>query len=225
MNATTALDVRVTRRLAAFTLDVAFTAFTGGTGITALLGPSGAGKSLTLRAIAGLARPDTGRIALGGAVLFDAERGVNVPARARSIGYMFQQYAIFPHLSVASNVGFGLHTHPAPQRARDVDELLALVGLGGFGARRPHTLSGGQLQRVALARALAPRPRLLLLDEPLAALDVPLRRQLGASLRMLHERTGTPMLLVTHDPQEADALADATVRLEGGAVVAANGFA
>ena len=208
-----------------FTLDVAFA--TSG-GITALVGPSGAGKTLTLRAVAGLLRPAAGRIASGGRVLYDRGAGVDLPARERRVGYVVQQHALFPHLTAGENVAYGLpgsrrgwldRSVRATQRTRVV-ELLALVELPGVADRRPRELSGGQQQRVALARALASDPALLLLDEPLAAADAPLRTRLGAMLRALHERTGVPMLLVTHDPAEADRLADIVVRLDGGGVVA-----
>jgi len=209
------LSVAVRRRLPAFALDVAFDAPGG---VTALLGPSGAGKTLTLRAIAGLLRPDAGRIAVGGRVLFDAAAGVDVPARARRVGYVFQQYALFPHLTVGENVAYGLHDLPRAERADRVGDALALVGLPDYAPRSPRALSGGQQQRVALARALAPAPAVLLLDEPLAALDVPLRRRLASELRALHERTGTPMVLVTHDPGEASRVADRVVYVDAGRV-------
>jgi ABC-type sulfate/molybdate transport systems ATPase subunit len=210
------LSVAIRRKLDNFTLDVSFEA---GRGITALLGPSGAGKTLTLRAIAGLLRPDAGRITVGSQVLFDAEARIDLPARARRVGYVFQHYAVFPHLTVAENVGYGLHDLSRVARAARVAEMLDTVGLSEFAARRPRTLSGGQLQRVALARAIAPNPSVLLLDEPLAALDTPLRQRLGAELRALQERTAIPMVLVTHDPDEAARLADTVVRLDSGTVL------
>ena len=210
------LDVAVTRSLPRFTLDVGVTARGG---VTALLGPSGSGKTLTLRAIAGLLRPDRGRVVVGGRTLFDATAGVDLPARDRRIGFVFQQYALFPHLTAAENVAYGLHALERSARAGRVAECLALVGLTSEADSRPRHLSGGQQQRVALARALAPRPALLLLDEPLAALDAPLRRRLGDELRALHDRTGVPMVLVTHDPDEAARVADYVVRIEAGRVV------
>ena len=168
------LEVSVRVRAGAFRLDASFRAPGG---ITALFGPSGAGKTLTLRCIAGLTTPDSGRIAVGERVLFDPARSIDLPARHRRLGYLFQQYALFPHLDVAGNVGFGLDGG-RDERAARVRELLALVGLAGFEKRRPRELSGGEQQRVALARALAPRPELLLLDEPLSALDGRVRRRL-----------------------------------------------
>lgn len=208
------------RVLPGFALDVAFAVPNG---VVAVVGPSGAGKTLTLRAVAGLLRPDAGRVACGGRVLYDGAAGVDVPARARRVGYVFQQYALFPHLSVGENVAYGLRGHPvrgqsARERAARVAELLALVGLPNTERRRPGELSGGQQQRVALARALAPDPALLLLDEPLAAVDAPLRARLGDELLALHARTNVPMLFVTHDPAEARRIADVVVRLDGGRV-------
>ncbi len=210
------LSVAIRREFAGYTLNVNFTSTSG---VTALLGPSGAGKTLTLRAIAGLLQPTSGRIVLNTRVLFDSSSKTNVPARERLVGYVFQQYALFPHLTVAENVAYGLHTWPREQRNARVQEMLALIGLEQLTTRRPLSLSGGQQQRVALARSLAPKPSMLLLDEPLAALDAPLRKRLGAELRALHERTAIPMVLVTHDPEEAARLADSVVRVENGHVV------
>jgi ABC-type sulfate/molybdate transport systems ATPase subunit len=207
------LSVAIRRRLEHFTLEVAFE--TAG-GVTALLGPSGAGKTLTLRAIAGLLRPDSGHIALGRTSLFDSTANVNVPSRDRRIGYVFQQYALFPHLSVTDNVAYGLQAWPRDAQRVRVAEMLQVMDIGTLAGRRPRTLSGGQQQRVALARALAPKPDLVLLDEPLASLDLPLRQKLGAELRALHERTGIAMVLVTHDPDEAARIADRVVRVESG---------
>ncbi len=212
------LFVHVTRDFAGYTLDIAFESASG---VTALLGPSGAGKTLTLRAIAGLLRPTIGRITLDAHVLFDSTTHINVAARDRHVGYVFQQYALFPHLNVTENIAYGLHTWSAAQRAERVAEMLELVGLNELATRVPRQLSGGQQQRVALARSLAPKPSLLLLDEPLAALDAPLRARLGAELRALHERTGIPMVLVTHDPDEAERIADSVVYVEAGRVVTA----
>lgn len=210
-----ALSVAFRRQIDQFVLDVAFE--TAG-GVTALLGPSGAGKTLTLRAIAGLLRPDSGRITLGRVPLFDATAHVNVPARDRRVGYVFQQYALFPHLSVADNIAYGLHAWSREAHRARVQEMLDTMDLAPLAERRPRTLSGGQQQRVALARALAPKPALLLLDEPLASLDMPLRHKLGAELRALHERTGIAMVLVTHDPDEAARIADNVVHMSAGHV-------
>jgi molybdenum ABC transporter ATP-binding protein len=209
--------VRVAASAGAFRLDAEFAAPAG---ITALFGPSGAGKTLTLRCIAGLTRPDAGRIEVAGRTLFDSATGIDLPARDRRVGYVFQQYALFPHLTVERNVAYGLHALPRAARRPRAAELLNLVGLAGFGDRSPSGLSGGQQQRVAIARALAGDPRILLLDEPFAALDAMVRVRLRAELRELHRRTGIPMLLVSHDLAEIRHLADHLVLLEDGRVLA-----
>jgi len=177
--------------------------------IGVLIGPSGCGKTSLLRAIAGLEPLAHGRIVLGGEVLGDAAAELHRPPEARRIGMVFQDYALFPHLSVAQNVAFGIAGHPRAERERRVAELLALVGLADAGRRAPHQLSGGQQQRIALARALAPAPRLLLLDEPFSSLDVDLRERLAQELRAILKQTGTTALFVTHDQLEAFALGDA----------------
>lgn len=175
--------------------------------IGVLIGPSGCGKTSVLRAIAGLERPAAGHIVLDGRVL--AAEGVHVPPEQRRIGMVFQDYALFPHLSVAQNVAFGLHALPRAERDARVARLLDLVGLGHAAQRAPHQLSGGQQQRIALARALAPQPALLLLDEPFSSLDVDLRERLAQELRAILKQTGTTALFVTHDQLEAFALGDA----------------
>jgi molybdate transport system ATP-binding protein len=176
--------------------------------VTVLFGPSGSGKTTVLRALAGLDRPDAGTIAFGGETWFDGARRTFVAPQARGVGLLFQEYAIFPHLSVAANVGFGLHRLPRAEREARVAELAERLGIAELLRRHPAELSGGQRQRVALARALAPRPRLLLLDEPLSALDAPTREALRAELRHLLESSGVPAVVVTHDRTEALALGD-----------------
>jgi len=178
----------------------------------ALLGPSGVGKSTLLRVVAGLVEPDDGR------VLWD---GVDITARAphrRRIGLVFQDAVLFPHRDVGANVGYGLEIAgmPAGERRAEVARLLALVDLEGYADRDVATLSGGQAQRVALARALAPRPALLLLDEPFGALDRELRVRLGAEVRTLLRDLGVPAVHVTHDPHEAALVADRVLRLVAG---------
>jgi len=174
--------------------------------IGCLLGPSGCGKTTALRCIAGFERPDAGMIRAGDVVL-DAP-GTCVPAERRRIGMVFQDYALFPHLTVAENVGFGLRGVQAGERSRRVAELLELVGLSAESGRFPDELSGGQQQRVALARALAPQPHLVLLDEPFSSLDADVRERLAGELRTILKRAGATALLVTHDQHEAFAMAD-----------------
>lgn len=174
--------------------------------IGCLLGPSGCGKTTVLRLIAGFDDVSAGEIRLGGQPV--SRPGYTLPPELRQIGMVFQDYALFPHLTVAENVGFGLfRSSPAARTAR-VRELLHLVGLPDLGGKYPHELSGGQQQRVALARALAPRPRLLLLDEPFSNLDVELRERLSLEVRAILQREGMTAILVTHDQQEAFAMAD-----------------
>lgn len=174
--------------------------------IASLLGPSGCGKTTVLRAIAGFHPVQSGRI-----VLMEREVSsvsVHVPPERRRIGMVFQDYALFPHLDVAGNIGFGLHGLTAAERERRVAELLDLVGLSALARRSPHELSGGQQQRVALARALAPGPALLLMDEPFSNLDIALRERLAIEVRDLLRDTGTTAIIVTHDQHEAFAVAD-----------------
>jgi iron(III) transport system ATP-binding protein len=176
--------------------------------IGVLIGPSGCGKTSLLRAVAGLEPLSAGRITMDGRKLGDAAAGVHLEPEARRIGMVFQDYALFPHLSVAENVAFGVHHLPRTQRNARVDAMLDLVGLGHAAKRAPHQLSGGQQQRVALARALAPQPQLLLLDEPFSSLDVDLRERLAHDVLLILKKHGTTALVVTHDQLEAFALGD-----------------
>jgi molybdate transport system ATP-binding protein len=215
------LDARVGRRRDGFRLDVAFQAAPGST--TVLVGESGAGKTSVLRLLAGLDRLDEGRVALGARCLADAAGGVHLPPWRRDLGYVPQDYALFPHLSVFDNVAFGPRAAGTPSRrlAAVVGEALDLVGVGELARRRPHELSGGQQQRVALARALALRPALLLLDEPLSSLDLQTRRALRVELRGLLTRLPCITVYVTHSPVEALVLSDQIVVLDGGRVAQA----
>ena len=174
--------------------------------IGCLIGPSGCGKTTALRCISGFEPIQRGEIRVGGEVVSSSRYMLS--AEKRNIGMVFQDYALFPHLTVAANIGFGLWQHKASQRKTRVDELLALVGLEAQAASYPHQLSGGQQQRVALARALAPKPRLLLMDEPFSNLDVELRERLSLEVRDILKHEATTALIVTHDQNEAFALAD-----------------
>jgi iron(III) transport system ATP-binding protein len=173
--------------------------------LVALLGPSGCGKTTTLRLIAGFEEPDGGTIRINGQPVAGA--GTFVEPEARRVGMVFQDYALFPHLSVADNIAFGLRTDRR-SRQQQVERMLALVGLAGLGGRMPYELSGGQQQRVALARALAPEPAIVLLDEPFSNLDTTLRAQVRAEVRQILREAGTTTLFVTHDQEEALSLAD-----------------
>ncbi|MEI6078526.1 MAG: ABC transporter ATP-binding protein [Verrucomicrobiota bacterium] len=185
-------------------------------GITVLFGASGSGKTTILRCLAGLETPDDGEITLGDEVWFKKIRKILLPPRKRGVGFVPQDYALFPHLTIAGNVGYGLNDLPATERAARVVETLRWLGLNGLENRWPRELSGGQQQRVALARAVVRRPKLLLLDEPLAALDTPTRLRLRGELRQLLRRLGLPTILVTHDRFEALAVGDRMVVMADG---------
>lgn len=186
--------------------------------VLVLFGPSGSGKSTILRCIAGLERPDSGRITCGEESWFDGGKGRFVPPASRGVGYLFQEYALFPHLTVARNIGYALRGMTPEERAGEIDRMISIWKLEGLEGRYPGQLSGGQQQRVALARALVRRPKVLLLDEPLSALDAPLRDRLRGELgRLLHEFQ-VPTLCVTHDPVEALALGDELAVIIDGAL-------
>ena len=189
-----------------------------GGGITVLFGASGSGKTTVLRCFAGLEIPDAGEICFGREVWFQKSGKVFAPPQRRHIGFVPQDYALFPHLTVAGNVGYGLNDLPAAERAARVVETLRWLGLDGLEHRLPRELSGGQQQRVALARAVVRRPKLLLLDEPLAALDTPTRLRLRGELRQLLRQLGIPTVLVTHDRFEALALGDDAVVMADGCI-------
>jgi len=201
---------------ASFSLDVDFKAAVG---ITVLFGPSGAGKTLTLDSIAGFVRPDEGRILLDDEILFDGAAGVHKPARARHCGYVFQNYALFPHMTLRENLEFAVHRVPRLERRRKVTGMLDTFHLAEVSGRHPHELSGGQKQRCSIARALIGSPRLLLLDEPARGLDAPLRAELYAALRQVREEFEIPALLVTHDFEECLELGDEMLVIREGRVV------
>ncbi|SPE51731.1 Molybdate ABC transporter, ATP-binding protein [Verrucomicrobia bacterium] len=199
--------------------EICVDALRASTGLTVLFGPSGAGKTTVLRCLAGLERPQTGKIRFNGEAWVDATRGFFLPPRARGVGFVPQEYALFPHLSVERNVTYGLVAWRRAQRRARLEEMLRWLGLEGLERRLPGELSGGQQQRVALARALARRPRLLLLDEPLSALDAPTRLRLRGELRQLVLQLAIPCLLVTHDRTEALALGDTVAVMDAGRIV------
>lgn len=187
-----------------------------------IFGPSGAGKSVTMHAIAGLIQPESGFIKVGDRVLFDSVSGVNLPARVRRVGYLFQDYALFPHLNVEQNIGFALKRFwqkgiPRESGAR-IAELLRVFELQEMARSYPHQLSGGQKQRVALARALIQKPDILLLDEPFAALDPMLRDKMRYGLMEIRSRFQVPMIIITHDPEDVEMFADHLVLFEKGKV-------
>ncbi len=184
--------------------------------VTCLLGPSGCGKSTTLRMIAGVETPDSGEILIDGVQVF--ARGRNLPPEARGVGLMFQDFALFPHLTVAENVAFGLSGDRSAKAAR-VTELLERVNLHGYGEKHPHQLSGGEQQRVALARALAPRPQVMLMDEPFSGLDNRLRDGIRDTTLDILKSEGAAVLLVTHEPDEALRMADEIALMRGGQIV------
>jgi molybdate transport system ATP-binding protein len=210
------LDVHLRRGFGAFAIDLAFEA---GKGVTGLIGPSGAGKSVTLEMIAGLSRPDTGRVSFNGEVFVDTERGVFVPPEKRHIGYVFQNPHLFPHLSVAENLDYGARRRPSSGGVSR-EEVIDLLGLGSLIDRRPHRLSGGEAQRVAIGRALLSNPQLILMDEPLSSLDTRRRREIMPFIEALHRRLDLPILYVSHSIDEIVRLADRVLVLHGGALVA-----
>ena len=188
-----------------------------------IYGPSGAGKSLTLQALAGLLKPDRGRIAFGTEVLFDSHAGVDIPARRRGFGYLFQDYALFPRLNVRQNIAFGLARglrNPSADVGGDaVERWLRAFELLDVAAQRPSELSGGQRQRTALARALVNSPRALLLDEPFSALDPALRERMRTELDELLRRIDIPVLMITHDPADLDWFGEEALHLRDGMIV------
>lgn len=211
--AVSGLDVRL-EQAAPIPLEAAFTCMPGE--LLALVGPSGSGKSTILRSIAGLYRPASGRVSCGESLWMDPAEGVDLPPQGRSVGFVFQQYALFPHLSAHDNVVAALGHRPSGERAARARELLALVNLEGLEQRTPRALSGGQQQRVALARALARDPAVLLLDEPFSAVDQVTRRKLRRELAQLRRNLNLPIVLVTHDLEEAAMLADRMCALSNG---------
>ena len=190
-------------------------------GITILFGPSGAGKSTLLDCLAGLTRPDAGRIAAGDDTLFDSASGIDFPPQERRIAYVFQTLALFPHLSVEENVSYGLLDLPAPERDRQVAEILGAFRVEKLKKQKPEEISGGEKQRIALARSLVTEPRVLLLDEPLTGLDAELKSSIVDDLRVWNAAKRIPILYVTHSREEVDALGELVIAMENGRVVSA----
>lgn len=210
------LSVAIRHRLGDFRLDAHFEA---GPGVTAIFGRSGAGKTSIVNAVAGLLRPETGRIVLDGRSLFDADRRVFLPPDRRRLGYVFQDGRLFPHLSVEENLRYGRRFAPDPMPEAELRRLVSLLGLDDLLGRRPAGLSGGERSRVALGRALLSSPRMLLLDEPLSALDAPRKQDILPYLERLAREAGVPMLYVSHDMSEIARLADHLVLVHAGKVV------
>jgi len=211
------LEVAITKTLNDFTLN---SNFTSDNEILSILGPSGCGKSLTLRCVAGLISPDKGTITLNGRTLFDSKTNINVIPRKRNIGYVFQNYALFPHLTVEKNIAFGIKNIEKKSRYRMVQEIIDRIQLNGYGKNYPSQLSGGQQQRVALARTLITKPDLLLLDEPFSALDSHVKQILKKELlNIIKSNYNGIVLLVTHDVEEAYSLSDRILVFEKGQTV------
>ena len=206
------LSVDITKNLPDFSLSIRFSIERD---ILVLFGPSGCGKTTTLRSIAGLLQPDGGRIVNDGEVFFDAAGKIFIPPRQRRIGYMFQDFALFPHMSVYRNIWYGVRDHD--QEARQMyEKLTSLLKIGHLAERSPGQLSGGEKQRVALARALMAQPKILLLDEPLSSLDTETRLEVRNELREMQRIWNIPFILVTHDPDEASFLGDQVLYMQKG---------
>ncbi len=212
------LEVDVRRRFGDFALDVCFSVEPGG--ITALFGRSGAGKTSVVNLIAGLVRPEAGRITLDGRVLFDSGTGVDLPPERRRVGYVFQEGRLFPHLSVAGNLAYGMRRTSKPERRIGFDHVVDLLGLRPFLERRPADLSGGEKQRVAIGRALLMSPRVLLMDEPLASLDAPRKNEILPFVERLRDQLKLAIVYVSHHMEEIVRLADTVVLLSDGRVAA-----
>jgi molybdate transport system ATP-binding protein len=210
------LEVKVEKKLGEFELKAEFQA---GSGVTALFGPSGAGKSTLVNIIAGLLRPDKGRIDLSGKTLFDHSRKIDLPPERRDAGYVFQEGRLFPHLSVKSNLMYGMRLKPPSARQLDLAEVVELMGISHLLQRRPASLSGGEKQRVAMGRALLTSPRLLLMDEPLASLDQARKNEVLPFLVELPRKMQIPIIYVSHSLAEVEFLADRVVKLSHGKMV------
>ncbi|MFZ3102202.1 MAG: ATP-binding cassette domain-containing protein [Desulfitobacteriaceae bacterium] len=208
------IKARFNKRLPSFELQIDITL---NNGILAVVGPSGAGKTTLLQCIVGLQKPSVGEIKIGNRLIFSVEQGINLPARNRRIGYVFQDYALFPHMNVEKNVIYGMSKeNNTPHKILSVSSVLTMLKIDHLRKRYPREISGGEKQRVALARALMTRPELLLLDEPLSALDQDTRRTLQQELLKLQRQWQIPIILVTHDTIEAELLGDQIIRITCG---------
>jgi molybdate transport system ATP-binding protein len=214
------LAVDVEKRLGDFSLSARFATSNG---VTAVFGPSGAGKTTLVNMISGLLAPDRGRIAIDDTVLFDSEKRINLPPHRRRIGYVFQEGRLFPHLSVKRNLDYGRRMCGLPPDAAQMQRIIGLLDISHLMDRRPGKLSGGERQRIAIGRALLMRPRLLLLDEPLASLDVARKREILPYLERLRDEVGVPMVYVSHQAAELRRIATSVVRLSAGKVAATGG--
>jgi len=212
------LEIDVQRQLGSLSLEASFSCETSG--ITALFGRSGAGKTSLINMLAGLLRPDRGRIVLRGQTLFDSQRGIDLPPEKRRIGYVFQEGRLFPHLSVRSNLTYGFRRVPAAERRIGLDQVVGLLGIEALLERRPRALSGGEKQRVALGRALLANPHLLLMDEPLAGLDQPRKEEILPFVEQLKSDLDLPIVYVSHSMQEIVRLADTLVLMSNGRIEA-----
>ncbi|MDX5475781.1 MAG: ABC transporter ATP-binding protein [Bacillaceae bacterium] len=211
------LKVDISKKLNSFQLNAAFTI---GSGITGIIGPSGCGKSVTLQCIAGLVNPDKGEVIINNRTVFESDRGINAKPKDRSIGYVFQNYALFPHLTVEKNIEYGLKGMSSAEKRKKVTEIMEKVQLLGYEKHYPCQLSGGQQQRVALARTLVTEPSLLLLDEPFSALDQHVKQKLEQELiSILKQSFSGTILLVTHDMEEAYRLCDQVILMDKGKVI------
>jgi molybdate transport system ATP-binding protein len=212
----TMLDARIRKRLGNGNAPVIDVHIRAANGVTVLFGPSGAGKTSILRSIAGILVPDEGRITLGETVFFDSASGVDLPMRRRGVGYVFQNHLLFPHMTAEQNALYGARGNGRKSARERVHDLFDMMGISDAAARRPHELSGGEQQRVALARALAADPSIMLLDEPLSAVDAATRARLTGEIADIQRRTGIPFLYVTHDQAEALRLGKTMILIDGG---------
>lgn len=215
------LVVEIEKKLGEFAVSVLFASEAGA---TVLFGPSGSGKTSVINMVAGLMKPDRGRIEIDGDVLFDSAKRIDMPASQRRVGYVFQEGRLFPHLSVKHNLTYGRWMGGCPKDPAAFQQAVDLLNIGHLLDRRPGKLSGGERQRVAFGRALLMKPRILLLDEPLASLDAGRKAEILPYLEKLRDEAKVPMIYVSHDPAEVRRIATRVVRMEGGQVVATGGI-